>query len=78
MTDPSYNLMGMLWGTVDLVCIVLTIGMLVVETVPGPDKFFRRPFAKDSDTGEPNILKMILYGVDSAINIFFTFDVLVK
>ena len=56
---------------------MLTIGMLVVETVPGPDKYFKKPFAKD-ENGDPEILKMILYGLDSGINIFFTFDVLVK
>ncbi|XP_063691869.1 potassium voltage-gated channel subfamily A member 7-like isoform X2 [Bolinopsis microptera] len=70
ITDPSYNKMSMVWGLLDLACIILTISMLVLETIPDYEKHFKNPFT------EP--YKIAIYSLDVGINLFFTLDLIIK
>ena len=61
----------MVWGFIDLVCIILTITMLVIETIPAYEEHFKDPFAGAR-------YKLVIYGLDVVINLFFTCDLIVK
>ncbi|KAL5271801.1 hypothetical protein ACHWQZ_G000111 [Mnemiopsis leidyi] len=70
ITDPSYSKLSMIWGFIDLICIILTIAMLVVETIPEHTKHFVNPFESP--------YKILIYSLDVAINLFFTIDLIAK
>ncbi|XP_063676767.1 shaker-related potassium channel tsha2-like isoform X2 [Bolinopsis microptera] len=78
ITDPSYNKAGMVWGFMDLACIIMTISLLVIETIPAFHDHFKKPFAKDEITGQIQPYKMATYMLDVVINLFFTVDLIIK
>ena len=68
----------MVWGFMDLACIVMTISLLVIETIPAFHDHFKKPFAKDEITGQIQPYKMATYMLDVVINLFFTVDLIIK
>ena len=68
----------MIWGSIDLVCILLTISLLVVETIPTYKVHFQDPFKVNEESGKAKPYKMVLYMMDVAINLFFTLDLVIK
>lgn len=60
------------WSAMDMGCILTSICMLVIESMPP----YAHHFKNDFDNIIP--LNMAIYGMDVFINVFFTTDVVLR
>ena len=69
LMDPSYSRMALYWSFADMLAIVVSIIMLVAESVPEANDHFENP---------ENPAYYYLYGIEILVNGFFTVDFLLK
>lgn len=70
LSDPSYSKAALYWSFADMFAIVISIIMLVAESVPSASAYFENPdFSK---------VYYLLYSVEILVNGFFTVDFLLK
>lgn len=69
--DPHYSKAAMVWAFCDMLAIVLSVILLVAESVPNASKYF--------DNADANMyLYYLLYSMEILINGFFTLDFCLK
>lgn len=70
LVDPQYSKASLYWSFADMIAIILSIIMLVAESVPSAKQYFESP--KESNA------YYFLYSVEILVNGFFTVDFLLK
>ena len=66
LVDPQYSKASLYWSFADMVAIILSIIMLVAESVPSATKYFKSP--------QHSNVYYFLYSVEILVNGFFTVD----
>ena len=69
LNDPAYSKPALYWSFIDMFAIVLSIILLVAESVPSAAESFENPEYK---------IYYFLYSLEVAVNGFFTVDFLLK
>lgn len=67
--DPNHSKGAMVWATCDMAAILISIILLVVESIPSVGEYFNN---KDFTS------YYILYAIEVIVNTFFTLDLLLK
>ena len=70
LMDPQYSKAALYWSFADMAAIVVSIIMLVAESVPTAAVYFESPEISDA--------YYVLYGIEILVNGFFTVDFLLK
>ncbi|XP_063675974.1 potassium voltage-gated channel subfamily A member 2-like isoform X7 [Bolinopsis microptera] len=73
LMDPHYSKAAMLWAFCDMMAIVLSVILLVAESVPDCSPYF-----DDTDEYPQKYYYYVLYGLEILINGFFTLDFTLK
>ena len=69
LIDPQYSRGALIWSFADMVAIVVSIIMLVAESVPSANEYFKN---KEKPT------YYVFYGIEIMVNGFFTLDFILK
>ena len=70
LMDPQYSRAALYWSFADMIAIVVSIIMLVAESVPSASDYFENPDKSD--------VYYFLYSIEILVNGFFTVDFLLK